>query len=96
MKFISVVKISAIGTSGAAEGVEFIAKQDRNGRYVLNRKTTSPAKGHATNRAENKFSVETLTEAANNLATDDYLINLVCPQGKRALRRFSKVKIECA
>ena len=96
MKFSNVVKISAIGTRGAAEGVEFTAKQDGNGKYVLNKKTTSPANGNGTNRAENKFSVETLTEAANALATDDYLINLVCPEGKRALRRFSKVTVECA
>ena len=96
MKFNNVVKISAIGTRGAAKGVVFLAKPDRFGKYVLNRKTTTPAQGNVTNKAVNKSYTKTLTEAANLLATDDYLINLVCPDGKRALRQFSKVEIESA
>jgi hypothetical protein len=35
---MKITKISAIGTRGKAAGVEFVAKQDRNGKYVLNRK----------------------------------------------------------
>jgi hypothetical protein len=96
MKYNNVIKISAIGTRGKAEGLVFTAKQDSSGRFVLNKKTTTPGKGSLTNRAENKFYTESLTEAANRLATDRYLINLVCPDGKRALRQFSKVVIKCA
>lgn len=91
-KYSNVSRISAWGTRGEAKNFEFIAKADANGKYVLNRKTTSTS-GNTTNKAVNKVLVDTLTEAANLLATDDYLINLVSEQNKRALRSYNKVKI---
>tara|TARA_B110000503_G_scaffold96415_1_gene144997 strand:- start:1000 stop:1296 length:297 start_codon:yes stop_codon:yes gene_type:complete len=96
MKYCNVIKISALGTRGKAKGLTFTAEQDRLGRYVLNKKTATPSQGNRTNRAENKSYAESLTEAANMLATDDYLINLVCPDGKRALRKFGTVIIDVA
>ena len=96
MEYSDVKKISAIGTRGDAKNVEFIAKPDRSGRYVLNKKSSSPAAGNNTNQALNKVYVDTLSEAAAMLATNDYLINLVSPDGKRALRVFSKVSIVSA
>jgi len=93
MEYINVTKISALGTRGEAKDVEFIAKPDGSGRYVLNRKSASPTAGNKTNKAENKVYVDTLSEAATKLATNEYLINLVPPSGKRALRMFSKVAI---
>lgn len=92
--FEKVNKISAVGTRGAVKGAEFIAKKNENGKYVLNKKTSTPEKGNTTNRAINKIYVDTLTEAANLLKTDEYLINLVADGGVRALREFKKVKIE--
>lgn len=89
-----VTKIVAIGTRGAAKGVEFTAKKNKDDRYVLNKKTSTPEKGNTTNRAVNKIYVDTLTEAANLLKTDEYLIHLVADGGVRALREFKKVKIE--
>jgi len=94
MSYKKVTKISAIGTKGAVKGKVFTAKQDSAGRYVLNKKTTKPGKGNSTNEAVNKAYVNTLTEAANLLSTDDYLINLVASTGQRALREYKKVKIE--
>jgi hypothetical protein len=91
-----VTKISAIGTRGEAKGQLFIAKPDSQGRFVLNKKLTSPISGNTTNRAVNKYYVDTLTEAARLLSTNDYLINLISPDGRRALREFRKVKIEYA
>lgn len=89
-----VLRITAIGTRGDAEGKVFSAKQDSQGRYVLNKKTSAPSKGNTTNRAENKKYASNLDEALLILETDDYLINLISPDGKRALREFKKVKIE--
>tara|TARA_B110000238_G_C16010354_1_gene388593 strand:- start:395 stop:676 length:282 start_codon:yes stop_codon:yes gene_type:complete len=93
MEYSDVKKISAIGTRGDAKNVEFIAKPGRRGRYVLNKKSSSPAAGNNTNQALNKVYVGTLSEAAAMLATNDYLINLVSPDGKRV---FSKVSIVSA
>lgn len=93
MKYSNVKKISALGTRGSAKGIEFIAKENRSGKYILNKKSTSPSKGNTTNKAENKISVSTLTEAANLLSTNEYLINLISSDGKRALREYKKVKI---
>jgi hypothetical protein len=90
-----VAKISAIGTRGDAKGKVFVAKKDSSGRYVLNKKTSSNSI-NPTNKAVNKVFVSSLTEAAKLLATEDYLINLVDEEGKRALREFKKVKIEYA
>ena len=96
MKYKSVTKITAIGTSGKAKGHEFIATPDSKGRYVLNRKVSKPSEGNKTNNAVNKVYTKTLTEAANLLATDDYLINLTSrfdSKTTRALRAFTKVVI---
>lgn len=92
--YTNVLKISANGTRGMVKGSEFIAKKDKNGKYILNKKTSTPEKGNTTNRAVNKIYVDTLTEAANLLKTDEYLIHLVADGGVRALREFKKVKIE--
>lgn len=89
-----VTRISAVGTRGEAKGQVFAAKPDSNGKFVLNKKKSSPGNGNTTNRAINKHYVGTLTEAAELLATNEYLINLVAPNGKRALREYRKVKIE--
>lgn len=91
----TVTKISAIGTRGKVTGKIFVAKTDSSGRYVLNKKTSSSSID-PTNKAVNKVFASSLTEAANLLATDDYLINLVDEEGTRALREFKKVKIEYA
>jgi len=96
MEYSDVQKISAIGTRGNAKNVEFVAKPDRSGRYVLNKKSSSPVAGNNTNKSSNKVYAGTLSEAAAMLATNDYLINLVSPDGKRALRMFSKVCIVSA
>lgn len=91
-----VTSISAVGTRGEAKGQVFTAKPDSDGKFVLNKKKSSPANGNSTNRAVNKHYVATLTEVAELLATNEYLINLVAPDGKRALREYHKVKIEHA
>ena len=89
----TVVGITAIGTRGKAEGKIFSAKKDSSGRYVLNRKKPSSS-GSPTNKAVNKVYVSSLNQAADLLATNDYLINLVSTDGKRALRQYAKVKIK--
>ena len=89
----TVINISAIGTRGDARGKVFVAKPDSSGRYVLNHKKASSST-HPTNKAVNKVFATSLTEAARLLETDDYLINLVSSDGKRALREFKKVRIE--
>lgn len=93
MKYTNVVKISAIGTRGKVKGLEFVAKANAAGQYVLNKKVSSPTDGNSTNKARNKTFVNSLTEAANLLSTNNYLINLTCSEGSRALREYSKVTI---
>ena len=90
-----VIRISATGTSGSALGKIFEAKPDSLGRYVLNRKKPTGST-ITTNMAASKVFAADLTEAAKLLETDEYLINLVGPEGKRALREFKKVRIERA
>lgn len=89
-----VTKISAVGTRGDAKGVVFVAKPNPEGKYVLNKKATTPSKGNFTNNAVNKVYVDSLDEAARLLATEEYLINVVSPNGSRALRANKKVIIE--
>jgi hypothetical protein len=89
----TVKSITALGTRGDAAGKVFSAKPDRSGRFVLNRKRPSGSSA-PTNMAANKVYASTLCEAADLLATNDYLINLVSAEGKRALREFGKVRIE--
>lgn len=89
----TVIGISAIGTRGDAKGKLFLAKPDSSDRYVLNCKRPSSS-SNPTNMAVNKVFVASLAEAAQLLATDDYLIHLVSPDGKRALRELKKVRIE--
>ncbi|WP_164271323.1 hypothetical protein [Stenotrophomonas sp. B1-1] len=88
-----VVSIIAIGTRGEAAGKAFIAKPDSCGRYVLNRKRASSSDS-PTNNAVNKVFATSLDQAADLLATNDYLINLVSADGKRALRQYSMVRIQ--
>ncbi|ELA9085351.1 hypothetical protein [Vibrio alginolyticus] len=38
MKYKNVIKISAIGTRGKVKGLEFVAKQNLDGHYVLNKR----------------------------------------------------------
>lgn len=92
----TVTKISAIGTRGDAMGKTFEAKKDSLGRYVLNKKASSHKSGNATNKAVNKVYRTTLTEAADLLATNQYLIHLVSEEGRRALREYKKVRIDRA
>jgi hypothetical protein len=73
---MKITKISAIGTRGKAAGVEFVAKQDRNGKYVLNRKVPSTSATN-TNYSANKVYMDTLEQAWNLLRKDGHLINLV-------------------
>jgi hypothetical protein len=89
----TVISITAIGTSGDAQGKKFVAKPDSSGRFVLNRKKPSGS-AKSTNMATNKVFAANLTEAAQLLRTDDYLINLVASDGTRALRELKKVRIE--
>lgn len=91
-----VTRISAVGTRGDAKGKIFTAKPDRNGRYVLNAKTSSPGKGNTTNRAVNKVYVDNLTDAAKLLEQDTHLINVTASDGKRALREYRAVVIDYA
>lgn len=89
-----VFSITAIGTRGDAKGKLFTAKTDAQGRYVLNKKTSTTSERNTTNRAKNKIYVSNLNEAFTLLQTNEYLINLVSADGKRALREYKKVKIE--
>lgn len=95
MKYSKVIKISALGTRGKVKGLEFIAKPNQDGYYVLNKKVNTPTESNKTNKARNKIFVTTLTEAANLLSTDEYLINVTCtdPVGGRALREYKKVTV---
>lgn len=90
-----VIGISAIGTRGDAAGKLFTAKPESSGRYVLNKKMPAHL-ANPTNKAVNKVFAHDLSETAKMLATDEYLINLVSADGKRALREFKKVSIEIA
>lgn len=90
-----IIKISAVGTSGKVAGIEAIAKRDANGKFVLNRKKASTSSSN-TNLAENKIYVDTLEEAYNYLQTNQFLINLIYPNGSRALRQLSRVEVEYA
>jgi hypothetical protein len=89
---MKIAKISAIGTRGRAAGLEFIAKQDRNGKYVLNRKVPSTS-ATMTNYSVNKVYVDNLDQAWDLLQKDTHLINLIGHTG-RALRNVRSVKIE--
>jgi len=88
-----VKRIYAIGNV-KGEPTLFTAKHDRSGRYVLNRKTSSPTNGNTTNRAENKVYAATLREAAELLQSGEFLINLVTDKGIRALRSYKSVTID--
>ena len=88
-----IIRISAIGTSGKVLGKAFEAKPDSSGRYVLNRKKPS-GKNPATNMAASKVFAADLAEAVKLLETNEYLINLVGPNGQRALRELKNVRIE--
>ncbi len=91
--FHKVKEIFAFGTRGKAKDKKFTAKPDHNGKFVLNKKVSDPSGKNKTNMAKNKVYVDTLTDAANLLETDDYLINLICSSGSRALREYAKVTI---
>jgi hypothetical protein len=89
---MTITKISAIGTRGRAAGLEFVAKQDKNGKYVLNRKVPSTS-ATMTNDSVNKVYVGTLDQAWDLLQKDAHLINLIGLTG-RALRNVRSVKTE--
>jgi hypothetical protein len=89
----SITEIFAVGTRGDAAGRRFVAKRDKNGKFVLNRKKSSTS-ATSTNLAVNKEYADSLDKAYELLATDQYLINLVCSDGSRALRKFSAVNIK--
>ena len=89
----TVKKITAVGTRGDAKGKLFTAKKDSAGYYVLNKKKSANSL-NPTNKAVNKVRVASLDEAAKILSTDEYLINLVSEDEKRALREYKKVYIE--
>ena len=89
---MKITKISAIGTRGRAAGLEFVAKQNRNGKYVLNRKVPSTS-ATMTNYSVNKVYVDTLNQAWDLLQKDGHLINLIGPTG-RVLRNVRSVKTE--
>jgi transposase-like protein len=88
-------KLYAIGTRGKAAGLEFVAKKNANGKYVLNKKVPSTS-ASSTNYAVNKVSVDTLDEAWELLKNDQYLINVTGPTNSRALRKLSAIKVEYA
>lgn len=91
-KMSQIKKIYATGTRGDAAGKEFSAKPNKDGKYVLNKKKPSASKT-ATNMAASKVYVDTLDEAYDLLKTEQYLINLVCALGSRALRKYDAVKV---
>lgn len=86
-------RIYAIGKV-KGEPTLFTAQHDCSGRYVLNRKKSSPTAGNTTNRAENKVYAATLREAAELLESGEFLINLVTDKGIRALRSYKSVTID--
>ncbi|WP_298453642.1 hypothetical protein [uncultured Marinobacter sp.] len=88
-----VKRIDAIGRVKGKPTL-FTAKHDRSGRYVLNRKKSSPTAGNTTNRAANKVYAATLKEAAELLESGKFLINLVTDKGIRALRCYKSVTID--
>jgi hypothetical protein len=89
-------KIKRIYATGKVKGktTVFTARHNNSGKFVLNRKTTSPTNGNTTNRAKNKVLVSTLQEAATLLASGEYLINLVTDKGIRGLRSHTAVIVE--
>lgn len=89
-----IIKISAIGTRGKVKGQVFTAKPDSKGKFVLNKKVSNVTDGNTTNKAQNKVYVDTLSEAAELLESNEYLINLTTEGGVRALREYKKVCIE--
>lgn len=96
MKYKNVIKISAEGTRGKVNGLECVAEPTPDGKYVLNKKVETTEKSKAeknkTNKARNKVFANTLTEAANMLATNEYVINLIytIPVGDKALGKFKR------
>src|SRR5690554_3000930 len=78
-------KIKRIYAMGKVKGkpTVFTARHNNSGKFVLNRKATSPTNGNTTNRAENKVLVSTLQEAATLLSSGEYLINLATDKGIR-------------
>ncbi|WP_404397969.1 hypothetical protein [Idiomarina loihiensis] len=90
---MAVTKIWAKGTRGEAKNRKFTAKTNRDGFYVLNRKV-SGSTNNKTNHAQNKVYVSSLDETWNLLKTDEYVINLVCDEGTRALRSKGNVLVE--
>tara|TARA_E500000305_G_C4029253_1_gene243896 strand:- start:11321 stop:11611 length:291 start_codon:yes stop_codon:yes gene_type:complete len=92
----TILSITAIGTRGDVKGEIFSAKRDKDGAYILNRKSSTPSAGNRTNLAASKVRVDSLDEAYEMLSTNEYLINLTGPGGVRALRQFSKVRAEFA
>ncbi|SFR78381.1 hypothetical protein SAMN05216203_3024 [Marinobacter daqiaonensis] len=89
-------EVKRIYATGKVKGEPtlFTAKHDRSGRYVLNRKKSSPTTGNTTNRAENKVYTATLREAAELLESGEFLINVVTENGVRALRSYRSVVVE--
>lgn len=89
-------EVKRIYATGKVKGEPtlFTAMHDRSGRYVLNRKKSSPTAGNTTNRAENKVYAATLKEAAELLESGEFLINLVTDKGIRALRSYKSVTID--
>lgn len=86
-------RLYAIGTSGKVKGKFFEAKKNKNGYYVLNLKVACGGV-ESTNKAVNKVEVETLDKAYELLRRGEHLINLTNECGNRALREYSKVKID--
>lgn len=90
---MAIKRLYAFGTSGKAKGKIFEAKHNKNGFYVLNLKVGCGGVD-STNKALNKIEVRTLDKAYELLKEDKYLINLTDEFGSRALREYSKVKVE--
>ncbi|WP_259756975.1 HNH endonuclease [Pseudomonas sp. GCEP-101] len=90
----NVTRISAVGSRKDSLGKLFVARPDRSGRYVLNRKKGAATSHTSTNLAVNKVYVTSLEEAVKLLHTGDYLINLVAQGGQRALRSLEAVQID--
>lgn len=90
---MAITKIWAKGTRGKAKDMEFCAKPNREGFYVLNRKVAGST-NNKTNHAKNKVYVSSLDEAWDLLKKDEHLINLVCDEGTRALRSKCNVLVE--
>ncbi|MEG4582199.1 hypothetical protein QUA71_21675 [Microcoleus sp. MON1_C5] len=94
---LRIKRIWALGTRGKVKNVEFEARRDSQGRYVLNHRHKLECEdGEGRNRAVNKQYMLSLDEAWDLLKTNLYVIHLTgCePRSSRSLRKPEELNIE--